>query len=90
MSVVIQQQNLSRCPIRRKKNTINSQLDLEVKTSILPKARENVGDLVVIGFSLHLIGWESDAIFLDQSQNDVKQKESNAELISTLSWKLLW
>lgn len=90
LSVVIQQQNLSRCPIRRKKNTINSQLDLEVKTSILPKARENVGDLVVIGFSLHLIGWESDAIFLDQSQNDVKQKESNAELISTLSWKLLW
>lgn len=61
-----------------------------MKTSILPKARENVGDLVVIGFSLHLIGWESDAIFLDQSQNDVKQKESNAELISTLNWKLLW
>lgn len=90
MSVVIQQQNLSRCPIRGKKNTINSQLDLEVKTSILPKARENVGDLVVIGFSLHLIGWESDAIFLDQSLNDVKQKESNAELISTLNWKLLW
>lgn len=68
---------------------MNSQLDLKVKTSILPKARENVGDLVVIGFSLHLIGWESDAIFLDQSQNDVKQKESNAELISTLNWKLL-
>lgn len=61
-----------------------------MKTSILPKARENVGDLVVIGFSLHLIGWESDAIFLDQSLNDVKQKESNAELISTLNWKLLW
>lgn len=60
-----------------------------MKTSILPKARENVGDLVVIGFSLHLNGWESDAIFLDQSQNDVKQKESNAELISTLNWKLL-
>ena len=89
MSVVIQQKNLSRYPIRRKKNSINRQLDLEVKTSILPKARENVGDLVVIGFSLHLIGWESDAIFLDQSQNDVKQKESNAELISTLNWKLL-
>ena len=61
-----------------------------MKTSILPKARENVGDLVVIGFSLHLIGWESDAIFLDQAKNDVKQKESNAELISTLNWKLLW
>ena len=61
-----------------------------MKTSILPKAQENVGDLVVIGFSLHLIGRESDAICLDQSQNDVKQKESNAELISTLNWKLLW
>ena len=59
-----------------------------MKTSILPKARENVGDLVVIGFSLHLIGWESDAIFLDQSQNDVKQKESNAELILDTQLKI--
>ena len=29
---------------------------LKVKTRSLPKARENVGDQVAIGFSLHLIG----------------------------------
>ena len=51
-------------------------------------ARENAGDQVVIGFSLHLIGWKSGANFLDQSQGEVKQKQNNPGLISTLSCKL--
>ena len=59
----------------RKTKTINYKL---------PKARENAGDNVLI---LFLIGWWSDASFLDQSQCKVKQKQSNPGLILTLNWK---
>ena len=31
---------------------------------------------------LHLIGWEVDASFLDQSQSEVKQNQSNSGLLS--------
>ena len=45
-----------------------------METNKLPKARENAGDQVVmISFSLHLIGLESGASFLDQSQSEVEQ-----------------
>ena len=40
-------------------------------------------------FILHLIGWESGASFLDQSQGEVKQNQSNPWLLSTFKWKLL-
>ena len=51
-------------------------------------ARENAGDQVVIGFSFHLIGRKSGANSLDQSQGEVKQKQNNPGLLSTLSCKL--
>ena len=54
----------------------------------MPKARENVGDQVVISFSLHLIGLESGASFLNQSQSKVKQNQSNPGVLSTFNWKL--
>ena len=38
---------------------------------------------------LNLIGWESGASFLDQSQNEVKQKQSNPGFLWTFTWKLL-
>ena len=41
------------------------------KTSKPPKARENAGNQVVIGVICYLIGWDSGASFLDQSQSNV-------------------
>ena len=46
----------------------------KMKTTKLPKARENAGDQVVIGFSLQLIGWKKGASFLNQSQSDTGLK----------------
>ena len=57
------------------------------KTSKQPQARENAGDQVVNGFSLHLIG--CDTSFLDQSQSEVELNQSNPWLLLTLNWKLL-
>ena len=37
----------------------------------------------------HVIAWENDASFLDQSQSEVKQKQCSARLHSTLIRKLL-
>lgn len=39
---------------------------------------------------LNLIGWEGGAIFWDQSQCEIEQKQSNHELLSTLNWKQLY
>ena len=50
------------------------------------KTRATKSWLVLV---FHLIGWLSVASFLDQSQREVRQKQSNAGLLSTLSWKLL-
>lgn len=50
------------------------------------KTRVNKSWLVLV---LHVIGWQSGASFLDQSQDEVKQKRSNSGLLSTLDWKLL-
>ena len=55
-----------------------------------PVARENVSDQGAIGFSLHLIGWEGGASFLDQSNSTVKQNQFNPGLLSTPNWKLLY
>ena len=63
-----------------------SQWELIIKPSKLPKARENVGDQVAIGFC-----FASDCVsFLDQSRSKVKQKQSHHGLLLTLNWKLLW
>ena len=42
---------LAQEPIKRKENSPKSEWELEVNTAKLPKARENAGDQVVIGFS---------------------------------------
>ena len=55
----------------------------------LLKVRENAGVQIVIDFSFHPIGLESDASFVDQSQSEVMQKQSYSGLLSTLTWKLL-
>ena len=55
----------------------------------LLKVRENAGFQIVIDFSFHPIGLESDASFVDQAQNEVMQKQSYSGLLSTLTWKLL-
>ena len=56
-----------------------------MKIAKLPKARENA--LVTkscLGLVLHLIGWESSASFLDQSQSKVKRNQSNPRLLSKI------
>ena len=61
----------------------------QVKTNKLPKARENAGDKVVIGFSFELIGWESGKSFLDQSQSEKKQNQSNPGFDTQLKTSLI-
>ena len=51
----------------------------------LLKVRENAGFQIVIDFSFHPIGLESDASFVDQPQNEVMQKQSYSGLLSTLT-----
>ena len=64
-----------------------NQWEHRVETGNLLKAQKNASDQVVIG--LHLIGWDYDASFLDQSHNEVKQNQSNPASLLILSWKLL-
>ena len=75
----------------KEREMLKSQWELKTKTTKLPKARENAGDQVVISVSLHLIGWESGASFLDQAQSKVKQNRINfgtpSKIVST--WCLL-
>ena len=72
-----------------KQNNSNNQSEqrniLRTKTIKLPKARENAADQVVIAFRVHLIGRESGASFLDQSQTGVKQIQSIPGLLSILN-----
>ena len=51
----------------------------------LPKVRENAGVQIVIDFSFHPVGLESDASFVDQAQREVMQKQSYSGLLSTLT-----
>ena len=58
---------------RRKESALKSQWELRIKPTKLPKARENAGEQVVIGFN-----FESDWLrewreFLDQSWSEVQQ-----------------
>ena len=48
---------LSQQPIRAKENVTRSQWELRVKTSKLPKARENAGDQVLIVFIFFASNW---------------------------------
>ena len=58
---------------RRKESALKSLWELKIKPTKLPKARENAGEQVVIGFN-----FESDWLrewreFLDQSWSEVQQ-----------------
>ena len=57
---------------RRRENGLKCQRELKIKTSKALKARENKSWLVLFS---HLIGWESGASFLNQSQSRVKQNQ---------------
>ena len=54
------------------------------KTGELPKARENVSEQVVIGFSFASDWFKEWREFLDQSQTEVRQNYGNLGLLSTL------
>ena len=54
------------------------------KTNKLPRARENAGDQLRIGF-LFLLVREGGATFMDQSQSKVKQHQCNPGLLWTLN-----
>ena len=54
------------------------------KTGELPKARENVSEQVVIGFSFASDWLKEWREFLDQSQTEVRQNCGNLGLLSTL------
>ena len=78
------------CHKNPKQNNSNNQSEqrnilLRTKTIKLPKARENAADQVVIAFRVHLIGRESGASFLDQSQTGIKQIQSIPGLLSILN-----
>ena len=74
---------------QKKRKYFESQWELEAKPTKLRKAREDADGQVVIGLVLHLIGWEIGVRFQEQSQSEVKLKQSNAELLSTHNLKLL-
>ena len=59
------------------------------KTSNLPEGRENTTDLLGFVLVLHLIGWVGGESFLDQSQSEIKQIQSNPGSLLRLNWKLL-
>ena len=73
------------------KNLRSPQWQLILKTTKLARAREDAGDQVAIDFSF-ASDWlrESGASFLNQSQSEVKQKQSNPRLLLTLDRKLLY
>ena len=56
---------------------------------MVSSAGRNASDQVRLPLVLHLIGWEGGVGFLDQSQSEVKQNQSNPGLLSKLNWKLL-
>ena len=72
----------------------------KTKTTVLTKANWSAGrhqsqpvwefKLKTGKLVLNLIGWEGGAIFWDQSQCEIEQKQSNHELLSTLNWKQLY
>ena len=59
--------------------------ELKIKTTKLPKAQEMRANKSWLLLVLHLIGWESGASFLDQSQSELKQNQ----LLLTLNRKFL-
>ena len=76
--------------VDQKKGKYLKKSKIKVKpTKLFKLTRENVGDQFVFVLVLHLIGWETGASFLDCSQGEVKQKQCNLGLLSTLNWKSL-
>lgn len=71
--------------IRTKENITRSRWQLRWTTSQLLKAREIAGDQVEIDLSSHLIGCESGASFLNQSNSEGKQNHCNPNTIETRS-----
>ena len=70
---------------QKKVKCLESQWELRTKTIELPKARENAGDQVVIGFSFVSDWLREWCEFLDQSQSEVKQNQCYLKLLSTLN-----
>ena len=65
-------------------------LELKVKTGNFQKrekTRVSKSRLVLVS---HLIGLGNGARFLDQSQSEIKQSQSNTELLLTRKWKWLY
>ena len=56
--------------------------ELKIKTTKLPKAQEMWANKSWLMLILHLIGWESGASFLDQSQREVKQMRTQSKWMS--------
>ena len=56
------------------------QWELEVKTAKLLEAQENTSSKIAIGCSFATIGWESDASFVDQSQNRSKVNPNKSRI----------
>ena len=71
-------------PVRRKENTLKSQWELKVKPTKLSNARENAGNQVVIGFSIASDWLRKWREFLDGSQSEVKQNQSDPGLLLVL------
>ena len=59
-------------------NISKSQWELKLKSTKLSKARENVGDQVVICFCFASDWWRSGASFLNRSQSGTRQNPSNS------------
>ena len=72
--------------IRRKENIFNGQWELQMKTSKLPKTRENAGDQVVIGFSLAFDWLRVARVFWTNHRG----KWSKTKFWIPFNWKLLY
>ena len=71
---------------KKEKKTFKSQWELRVKLSNPPKARENAANKSWLVWVLHLIGLESVANFLDQTQSEVKTPLSEAKRKQSALW----
>ena len=56
--------------------------ELKIKTTKLPKAQKMWANKSWLVLVLHLIGWESGASFLDQSQREVKRMRTQSKWMS--------
>ena len=80
--------SLSHRGIRRRGKKFKSLLELGVKPTKRPKARENVRDQIVIRCSFSS-DWLRERRFLDQSQSEAMQNQSNFGSLLSLNIKCL-